>query len=181
MVLAGKIVRKNEPILKPPGKGDNGSLVLKKCYLVRLCPLVVVQKKESGTYASTRGKKITLNKEDKMFRLIPKDLILCLHAIQVLNEYNRTYPPVSHSRRRRRRSQTPASIRCYSSDLISTVTEEDFGGMGQSNIDNDIARILSSSFTLSRNRFCLSRRSRPRPLFHVPYSGHCERRICPVQ
>jgi hypothetical protein len=29
----------NEPIMKPPGKGDNGVSRFKKCYLVRFCPL----------------------------------------------------------------------------------------------------------------------------------------------
>jgi hypothetical protein len=72
----------------------------------------------------------------------PKDLILCLHAIQVLNEYNRT-----HSRFPTAGggggdpTSTPASIR-YIVPSNFDQTEEDLEAWDSRIIDNDIARIL---------------------------------------
>ena len=38
MVPRRKSVSENEPVMKPPGKGDNGVACFKKCYFIRFCP-----------------------------------------------------------------------------------------------------------------------------------------------
>jgi hypothetical protein len=38
MVPRRKSRFQNEPVMKPPGKSDNGMVCFKKCYLVRYCP-----------------------------------------------------------------------------------------------------------------------------------------------